>query len=373
MKTSIIPYTLILIGVTLWGCSSNTVNNSDESLDFYEFKEGEPKTLPEGLSKRVEYINLKSQNPDLDFKYLTKALIKGDSIFLLDALMSNKLLLYDRQTGNAISAIGTRGNGPNEYARLCDFDVDSSGKIFVLDANLDKLFTYNIDLTIDRVISSPYDADALKVLHNGNILLGLSSWNKKKCSGDRVILVDHNLDYIKTLLKYDDSFDDSYWFSFYSFSTIGNTIQYNRPTDNSLYSFDLEGNLIDKLVIDFGDREAPKKIKQDIERNLDAINTQYSILVGSLISFSDYIFGTLRDRGKTRPFILDCNNKVCHYFKERWEGDLSMTLSFQDNLWISYLTPGDNNLDLNNYPQSVRENLANENFTLCIRTLNSDQ
>ena len=322
----------------------------------------------------IEYINLSANDVDHQFKAITKAIIKGDSIFLLDGDFTRKLYLYDRETGKATSVVGKRGNGPNEYLIPADFDVDQKGFIYLVDGNLDQVFVYNSKLDFVKAFSPLYDVDAIKSLKNGNFLLGLSSWNKKDRSGDRVILVNSNFDYLKTLLEYDDSFDDAYWFSGYSFSVVGNEIQYNRPTDNTIYRFSLNGErLIGTTHFDFGRKDVPLKAKQSVEKHIEDYNSIYNLLVGPSWRTSDYIIGTFRDKGKVKPFLLDPIVKVAYLYPEKAKGDYSFTVGFQDNQWISYLTPGDDNLDLNNYPQSVRENLANENFTLCIRTLNSNQ
>ena len=130
---------------------------------------------PESFIKEIKYVNLYSTDIELDFKLISKIKIHNNHFFIMDSYLSN-LLVYDFN-GSAIAKIGKKGNGPNEYLSVTDFDIDNNGNIYVIDGTLDKLFVYDPAFKFILKKDLPFSVDIIKVLENGNFLLGLSSWN----------------------------------------------------------------------------------------------------------------------------------------------------------------------------------------------------
>ncbi|NMB50691.1 MAG: 6-bladed beta-propeller [Bacteroidales bacterium] len=360
---------ILFAGILFSACNKmkNKENTYSEYLYIDRFKEIEVNEIPLDFVDNKRYILLYSDDIDLQFKFISKITIKEDLIYIMDGI-SKKLLIYDKKTGKALNQVGERGNGPNEYIDISDFDIDENGNIYVIDGNLDRLFIYDNNLSLVKNEKLPFEADAVKVLNNGNFLFGLSSWNKGQNEGDMVILTNDKFQTLKTLITYDEFIDDSYWISEYYFTPINNYILYNRPPYNTVYKIDDQGNIVHSIHFDFGKEDVPNKEKKDIEKNLKNFEN-YNLLKGITIVEDDYIIGIFRKKGENRAFFIDALNNVLYLLPERRTSDQSDVLGYFEKTLISCIIPGSEKANSKELPKYIKEELDNGNFVLCLYQL----
>lgn len=359
-------FACLILLVCLCGCHSATTNSSgfeECRIDFSECEQLHWSELPDSILGKKQYIVLDTTNAECDFRQMSKVLLDDRYIYILDAYLK-KLVVYDYE-GNGIARIGNRGEGPQEYLDISDFDVAPDGTLYFIDGQLNKLFCFDKEFRFLYNKPLPFETDVLTVVDKG-ILWGLSSWNKKECEGYKVVRTDRDIHVTDSLLTYDEYVDPSFWISYYSFIRSRDNISYNQPIDNHIYLFDNLGQLKSCIYIDFGKQNVPDEVKKDVETNL-AFFDRYCMLKNYTVVTDKVIAGTLLKANKTVPFILDRIGNRCYYDTPREDLDNSRTAGFSNSFWISYYEP-DTEID-EELPDSVLHNLENGCFILCLQTL----
>ncbi|MDR0605855.1 MAG: 6-bladed beta-propeller [Bacteroidales bacterium] len=88
----------------------------------------------------IKYIYLKTEEP---IGYVSKVIIHKNKIFVVDALSSKKIFIFDMK-GNLIKIISDKGGGPQEYLDLGDV-VISDEEIIVADGKKLCRLYYTLD------------------------------------------------------------------------------------------------------------------------------------------------------------------------------------------------------------------------------------
>ena len=122
----------------------------------------------------------------------------------------------------------------------------------------------------------PFIFEIIQCLDNGNFIFGLSSWNDGINKGDKIVITDQNFNVLQSYLKYDEFIDETYWISDYRFLQTDSHVIYNRPIDNNVYLFSLDGVLQKIYRFDFGRNNVPNDDKKDVEANLSSKYTNVS-------------------------------------------------------------------------------------------------
>jgi hypothetical protein len=346
-------------------CSNGTklgTTNKVIHIDHLE-KISDSDIPPVSYRKEKRYVNLYSADIELNFKQISKIQIHNNHFYILDSSLSI-LLVYDFN-GHAIAQIGKRGNGPNEYLDVTDFDIDKEGNIYIMDGSLGKLFIYDKAFRFIQKRTLPFQADIIKVLENGNYLFGLSSWNNGKHKGAKIIRTNSHLEDIQVLNVYDEYIDNSVWISNYTFSSGNNSILYNRPLDNEIFQFSNTGKPTGSLWFDFGKEEMPNNEKKDIMKYYHNLGT-YNALQKFTIIEEDYLLGTFLMYGKTRSFFIDREEKKMYLGKESTAVDYGDVLGYHNKILISCIIPGTDKAEDSSLPTDVKNHLKADNFVLCL-------
>lgn len=339
---------------------NNEITVPIDNIDFSSAKKAKLKDLLSNVS--TDYILLKNTNENQMFGRIDKIIMKQGRIYIADNRMRS-LVIYE-ENGLGISKVGTVGQGPKEFLNLADFDVDSLGNIFILDGRLDKLLKYNKDLVCMEETKLPFEADILKVLGNSKVLYGLSSWNKGKAEGAKIVLADTTFRIYRKYFEYTDAVDPAYWISGYMFADTPNSIAYNQTVSDDIYIFDHQGALKRIFRFNFGNENVPDKDKVDIERNLQ--NYDNYIMLRKILAVTDkYIVGFIWEYRKKKMFVFDYMQNVCYIGDVISDYDRQIGCGFCAEGIISYM---DSESEL--YPDSVNEHLRNEGVALKIQSVN---
>ena len=73
------------------------------------------------MVEQVDYIKLDSSEP---IGEISKMIVTGDKIFILDAHIAQQIFVFDR-TGKLLYRIKNKGRGPKEYISIWDMQVDT--------------------------------------------------------------------------------------------------------------------------------------------------------------------------------------------------------------------------------------------------------
>jgi hypothetical protein len=147
---------ILFIGVILLlgGCKKE-IKQSDVKTIQVSLTEGEIKTSE--LFSIIEPVILETTDSSL-LKDISKSYLTKDYIFIKSL---HALFIFDRE-GHFLRKIERIGNGPEEYARLSDFDVDEkTNNIYILDKARKKILVYDFEGEYLRTFSTDFWATKL--------------------------------------------------------------------------------------------------------------------------------------------------------------------------------------------------------------------
>lgn len=356
---------------TLFSCKQSTTESAAnvpiEEINFSSFKLM-PNEQPDGLIKSTHYIKLKDTSAKAPFSKISMLKILHQRIYILDTRL-RVLIAYD-MNGNLIGQVGRRGKGTTEYSQISDFDIDSSGNVYIIDAQADKMKVYDSSYKFLSSMKMPFEADILRCLPDGNFLFGVSSWNKGDNAGNRIVITDNKLKAIHSYFEYDEFKDDSYWISQYKFVSTQNRIFYNKTIDNTVFALSNTGQPVKIYELNFGKMNVPNEDKKKIEENLPKFKN-YRLLKDFTIISDKYILGTLWDQYKSRTFIVDRSKKELFLGKPYSARESCNFADFDGRSIISYLYPGKSDISEQVLPSDILDHLKGDKYVICIQDLNS--
>ncbi len=339
-----------------------------DTISWSKFSYEKVETFPvENIVKNKRYIKLDPNENHL-FGGADKVLFR-DNIYILDK-RQKKIVVFD-QKGKGVNTLHKVGQGPEEYVQITDFAVDAEGNIFMIDGVSDKLMRYD---SRGEFISSeklPFEVDIIHCLNNGELLMGLSTWNAHpETKGKRLLIADKDLNIKDSFLDFDEYYDDSYWISYYSFISNGSDIFYNKPIEDFIYMLSHNGELEKAYYIDFGPNRIPSEWRKDIENHINEIEEKHQCLKNQTIITDKYIIGTLWDRTETKPFLINREKLTIYLYGDIAESDISDICDFRNNSIVSLIYPGKYaNLNEADLPVDVRNHIANDSYVICVAEL----
>ena len=84
--------------------------------------------IPPELLGEKKYVLLDNNTPDCFLNFISKVITNNNYIFILDPNLY-KIAVFDNK-GKAITTIGKRGQGPEEYLSITDFSIDNTGNMY---------------------------------------------------------------------------------------------------------------------------------------------------------------------------------------------------------------------------------------------------
>jgi len=333
-----------------------------KEIHYHDLKIHAIKEIPSHILKQKKSILLTGEEEDFLFAQIDRIMLHHHRIYIQDS-KTKSLLVFDTN-GQGIKKIGNFGRGPGEYTNIAYFDIDKKGNIYLLDGQQDKLNVYNSQYKSIKTIPLKYEVDIIKNLEEGNLLLGLSSWNEK--TKKRIMLVDSSMHVLHEFGEYDMNFDDNMWLFDYQFTESEQYLIYNRPIDNNIYLFGKNGEHEKTIRFDFSSHNVPNEARRDILKHYELFDNYY--LLGNL-SFihKNYIGGTLFKKRKMEFYLLDTLSNTI-YLKT---SPIESFLSYQKNKIISYMDPNKylEHPKTSSLPIEISQHLEKGNFVICIYEL----
>lgn len=358
----------ILLIIHLTGCRDNIQTMEPALIIDFQTMDAKPlvKEVEELFFTNPTFIKLKNSDNSTAFGKIDQVKIVNDKIYILDERIKS-LLVYEMD-GNAISKVGTYGQGPQEYLDIASFDVDKLGNIYTIDGRLDKLFIYDNKLKCVSSVKLPFEVDQMQLLENDRYMFALSSWNKGTCEGKKIAITDKNLNVLESYLPYDEYIDENYWISGYQFIKTKEFIVYNRPIDNTIYLFSLDGKLLKSIQIDFGSQNVSNEMKKNVARNLSEFDN-YCLLKNFVVITPRFITGTIWMNRQSKVFLLDIQTSSVYQSEKLEDSDNTLCTGFSDSTLISFIDPDYYNEypDFDNLSIDIKEHLKNGDFVLCIK------
>lgn len=363
---------LFILSVFILCAGCNSTPKTKDAIEVLDFKKvNKQLTMSEAEKAFFEepvYVKLGSTDDDALFGSIDAIKVVNNKIFIADEQLKT-LVVFDME-GNAIGKVGVHGQGPNEYLNISDFDVDAAGHVYMIDGRLDKLFIYDDRFNFLSSTKLPFEADGIRVLDNGQYMFALSSWNEGEGKGMKVAVTDKDLKVQKSYLPYDEYRDDNFWISGYQLIKANDHIIYNKPIDNTISLFALNGEPDGSLTVDFGDRNTPDEKKKDIEKYLNDFDN-YTLLRDFTVVTPYFLAGHVWDGRQTKRFLVDRKTNEIYLTAPVEESGDAYMIGFCGSTMILLINPG----MYEEYPgydtlsDDIKEHLKNGDFVLVLRKM----
>ncbi|MFD2580857.1 6-bladed beta-propeller [Pedobacter vanadiisoli] len=352
--------TILFLASCVQKSKEQKLNIPTTEINISAFKETVFEHLPENIVANKRYVNLEMKGGDNYIGLIDKILFKNNIFYVLDVRMKS-LVAFDG-AGNYIGKIGKLNQ---DYLNIADFDVDENGTIYIVDGKADNFLIYSREFSLVRTIKSPFEIDVVQRLPNGEFLLGLSSWNKKNNANDKIIRVDKNLAVLEKSLTYDQFIDDNFWISRYRFIKSNDSVFYNRPIDNEVFVFSLDGRLRKAYYFNFGLMNVPDADKTEIDSKISKYN-KYRMLTNFTFVNGKYGFGKIWDKRKFKFFFLDIVQKRIYLEDLSTSNELTNLADFDGKHLVSYISAAQfDDKGLSKLPIQAREHLTSGGFVIC--------
>ena len=370
MKQLLLP---IIIIATFFSCKkhSNTEDLEKTKIVTYKVSEIDVEPLQNVLNTyftEPTFVKLRSKDISTDFGKISKVKLQNQYIYILDQGIKS-LVVYDKE-GYAVGKVGQKGQGPNEYLDIADFDIDKQGYIYALDGRWDKLFIYDQNLNLVSNEKLPFEADKIQLLENGDYMFALSSWNKGNGEGYKIAITDKEFNLKNKVFKYDEFIDENYWISDYQLIRTNEYIIYNKSIDNHIHLFSLNGDYIKTILLDFGKENVQNQQKKNIEKYIRDFDN-YTLLKDFPIIYGDLIMGTLWEHRNSKIFLLDTKQNKMFKSGKITDSNNTFYTGFSDSILISFIDPDfyRDHIDFSLLKPEIIEHLEKEEFVLTFRKI----
>lgn len=294
---------IVLLTLLLYSCDNNskTINETPDTISFTISKSSDIDIFNKYV-KSVNYTLLK-ESPDFNISQINKLIHFGNRFYVLEKLGNNRVCVFN-QYGNFLHTIGQRGNGPGEYIRIWDIDVDSnfvylfnnSGNNIILKYTYDGTFTGN---TIN--LNKLKGVKGIKVLNDTTIAA-----SHRGCVSDtQYSIINDNGDIIQNgkpfQVKYEGDKGNNY-----DLRMCNNLILIHQPLTGSITGIDNEGNVAKEFSFEFSNRQIPiNKYKSYVDFLENKGDINYAYFSDTPIIIDNLIIGSVMDQKHPSTIIGD--------------------------------------------------------------------
>jgi hypothetical protein len=335
-------------------------------VDFNDYMEKPITEISDNFYSNRRYVVLHSDEPNMMLGNISTVVIRDSKIYVADS-RSRNLIVHD-MNGRAISKVGNRGRGPGEYITLENFDVDNQGQIHVIDGNTKRLLIYDTNYKFSEVNDFPFSVDIIKCMPDGGYLLGLSSWDKSKYGGNRILKTTRDLIVENTSGNFDKKVtDDNVMFSPYYFIETPNGIFYHKSVDENVYQLDEKGEIKKKYFFDLGRNAVPMKYRNNLEPliNSDEMTT-YRALMNFAVPYGKYVFGSMYDRGVPKSFIYDLDNHIAYMIDGKDATNFGYFWGISNSNLITFFPYANSGNLPKDLPEEMRRQVADGDILICL-------
>ena len=206
-------------------------------------------------------IVMLKENDATMFADMDRLIARNGNFYILDSFGSRKVVSFYKD-GTPLNAYGNIGEGPGEYVRPWDIDVDETG-VYILDSNLKKVIRYNEEGKYISERSIPFIADAFHLLDDGKILFSLLPDGE---GGARLCITDSMMNVKNYTLPSEKDYIGG-WRTNDVFRENKNGISYYKAPLDTLFIMNGEGEIYSGMIFDFGPRAVPEEAKKDYPAN----------------------------------------------------------------------------------------------------------
>ncbi|WP_280751868.1 MULTISPECIES: 6-bladed beta-propeller [unclassified Parabacteroides] len=217
---------------------------------------------------------------------VSKVIADNKKIYLLDKLKANALFVYS-QEGLLLHVIDKKGQGPGEFSRPDDFDVEKkTGNIIIMDASQKKFIVYSPKGEFIREFK--YDFFASKFSLNQETHILADNGNIPSPDSDFLLKeMDINGNYLKSFFPSDPSTLGMSFETRYPLQQFGDYMFFLPTLSNSIYALKGEESSL-AYQIDFGNAWPSKEFCESVQ-NIHPLKMRESMLEKGYVCFLNFL------------------------------------------------------------------------------------
>lgn len=335
MKSEIIHkiILILLIILIISSCSSEKKDIRNIRVDIDRVQ----KVSIFDIFSKVMVIPLETTDLSL-IENLTKVIPFRDKFYILDYLKA-EILFFD-ESGNFLNKISDKGNGPNQYINLSDFDIDRSKDILICLSPVDNsMFEYDLSGNFLRKYKLPDTKGAynrLKFLNQDTIVFWTFDYNNriKFYSKNKHSIIKETFPEAENIVNNFSPFVFPY----------ANFIC--RPTSNTVFGFTDNAEVVEKYKWDFirvnNDKRQIKKMEEIPPNEIRSLTSR--ILNSEFINYllalqggsEQYYYTQIWRKGKRINIFHDKIKNKNYVFEQTIENARFYPLFWHDEYVIGF-------------------------------------
>lgn len=304
MKRSLLFSGIVMVmSATLCGCSGSTgtkTHQNSKDNEIVEVKVSEPaeKDSGENSIKSVDFIPMQESSEAM-FVNVDKMIYDNDEFYMLDRMGDNTLAVFDKN-GKYLRSIGVKGEGPEEYVRAWDFDVDRTN-VYVYDRMRDNMLVFKKTGEFVKSLKIPKSSNGFALLENGGYIFAADMDN----SGNQIVITDSLMNPVKEMMPFAKGYANDFMIN-NILRRSDDGIIYHRALSDTVYLFSKDGKPVKRYAMNLENRNVPKELQLSFEQFLmSAKSKDYAYLNDSPMILGNRMVGTFVDRDKRGNFIYD--------------------------------------------------------------------
>lgn len=282
------------------------------TVDFHDYVEKPLAELGDKFYTERRYVALHSDDSNLMIGDIGNVVLRGDKIYVNEngrGPNGRHVLVVHDSEGRAITKIGNKGRGPGEYLQISDFDVDTEGRIHIVDATytVRKIFVYGPDGHLIEEKPLPFSINKLICTPDGGYQIVLATRQQSEdLNGRRFVKTDADLNVLNITGEWDASqIDENYILGNGCLvATPDGVFSQSAPYDN-LYRLDADGNIAATWYLDLGPHAIPPEDRSNLGPLFESGLGKFRFFYDFVAPAGRYIFGAMSDRGVMKSFVYD--------------------------------------------------------------------
>lgn len=318
MRKSIHKFATVLTSILLiTGCNGKKpTDTTTAETKTIVCKDGDFSKVRDCLVDSLSFIPLE-ETTNAYLSTIAKVTVADGRIFVFDKIGGNALVSFDMDGRHAIH-YGHRGNGNKEYVMLSDFSVNS-GHVYLYDYIRKRMLMYNLEGEFEGLQETNFRGKGFVSLENGNFLFSL-----EKDKGLRQLcLTDSVLHVKKCLVNYhesdaDDKVTDNV------FQQCDSVILYHTPVNDNIYILSPEGEMQQRIRIDFDGNNPPAELQHSYEKlTEEGGKEKYTFLYDCPLLANGILLGSVFTQGDKACVLYDIRTGASG--KNVWHEGLKLT------------------------------------------------
>jgi hypothetical protein len=236
--------------------SDGLIDDSNAVTVSVDLKQKVEEKTVQDIALSMEFLRLE-ESFDYPIGFIDQIYITARNIYILDTQRAKALFIYGRD-GKLQKVIDTIGQGPGEFVRPHDFDIQSNGNIVIHDGDQRKLMYYTPQGDFISEVRLNTSANNFAVNNDNNTIVldkGNGVFDRINPQGDGVPnyihIITESGEKITELLPVPEFVREITINPRNSFQRYADTLRYMPSLSNKIYSIQ-NNNIALKYQVDFG-------------------------------------------------------------------------------------------------------------------------